>query len=122
MTLTSSSTLHFLSRTRIEELIARSGLVTRAGIGRTSSIPGRQKDNFGIGYYYLAISHDLKKTFQPFTRLPVIGPSFDRGDEQGVEIFYNWNIAETLCGKPSSLDLPIPESTARRVAVEPVAV
>jgi len=36
--------------------------------------------------------------------------------------FDHWNIAETLCGKPSSLDLPIPESTARRVAVEPVAV
>jgi porin len=69
-----------------------------AGIGRTSPIPGRQKDNFGIGYYYLAISHDLKKTFQPFTRLPVIGPSFDRGDEQGVEIFYNGRKDESRWG------------------------
>jgi carbohydrate-selective porin OprB len=60
-----------------------------AVLGGTSPIPGRQKDNFGIGYYYLAISSDLKETLQPFTRLPIIGPKFQLRDEQGVEIFYN---------------------------------
>jgi porin len=59
------------------------------GIGGTSPIPRRQKDNFGIGYYYLAISHDLEQTLQPFTRLPVIGPKLQLRDEQGVEMFYN---------------------------------
>jgi hypothetical protein len=42
-----------------------------------------------LGYYYLAISSDLKETLQPFTRLPIIGPKFQLRDEQGVEIFYN---------------------------------
>jgi porin len=60
-----------------------------AGIGGTSPIPGRQKDDFGIGYYYLALSDHLKETLQPFTLLPVIGPTLRLRDEQGVEIFYN---------------------------------
>ena len=65
------------------------GFFALAGIGGASPIPCRENDNFGIGYEYLSISNDLKQTFQPFTRLPIIGPKFELGNEQGVEIFYN---------------------------------
>jgi porin len=45
---------------------------------RYSSRSSRRRSGFGIGYYYLAISHDRKQTFQ------------------GVEIFYNAALTEWL--------------------------
>jgi len=63
---------------------------------RCSSRSSRRRSGLGIGYYYLAISHDRKQTFQPFTRLPVVAPRFELGDKQGVEIFYNAALTEWL--------------------------
>ncbi|MBV8227055.1 MAG: carbohydrate porin [Verrucomicrobia bacterium] len=63
---------------------------------RCSSRSSRRRSGFGIGYYYLAISHDRKQTFQAFTRLPVVAPRFELGDKQGVEIFYNAALTEWL--------------------------
>ena len=51
------------------------------GIGGTSPIPGRERDKFGVGYFYVGYSQDLKDTLRVFG-LPV-------RDETGVEIFYN---------------------------------
>lgn len=51
-----------------------------AGFAGASPIAGRNLDTFGIGYYYLGISSELKKTARPVTPL---------GNEQGVEIYYN---------------------------------
>ena len=49
------------------------------GIGGTGLIPGRSRDNWGIGYYYDAPSRDLQKSL----------PLLTIKDEQGVEVFYN---------------------------------
>jgi porin len=53
------------------------------GIGGTGLIPGRSRDNWGIGYYYDAPSRDLQKSLSPLLTIR---------DEQGVEIFYNFAV------------------------------
>lgn len=53
------------------------------GIGGTGVIPGRSRDNWGIGYYYDAPSGDLKEAYSPLLTIR---------DEQGVEIFYNFAV------------------------------
>ena len=47
-------------------------------------IPGRDQDRFGIGYYYLKISSDLRGSFPPLLRNRI-----GLEHEQGVELFYN---------------------------------
>lgn len=54
-----------------------------AGIGGTGLIPGRSRDNWGIGYYYDAPSRDLKESLSLLLTIR---------DEQGVEIFYNFAV------------------------------
>lgn len=51
------------------------------GLGGTGLVPGRNLDNWGIGYYYAAPSTDLKDAFAPAERIR---------NEQGWEIFYNF--------------------------------
>jgi porin len=51
-----------------------------AGIGGRSMLPGRNRDSFGVGYYYLGLSDNVKTLASPFTTLR---------DEYGVELFYN---------------------------------
>lgn len=54
------------------------------GIGGTGLIiPGRSRDNWGIGYYYDTPSPDLQKSLSPLLKIR---------DEQGVEIFYNFAV------------------------------
>lgn len=53
------------------------------GIGGNGMIPGRSRDNWGIGYYYDAPSRDLQDSVS--RRLTI-------RDEQGVEIFYNFAV------------------------------
>jgi porin len=50
------------------------------GISGASPIPGRTRDTFGVGFYYLGISDVLKRSAQPLTPL---------GNENGVELYYN---------------------------------
>jgi porin len=54
------------------------------GFGGKGLIPTRDRDRFGIGYYYMKISGDLRDTFPPLLRERV---GLDQ--EQGVELFYN---------------------------------
>jgi porin len=54
-----------------------------AGVSGASPIPGRARDSFGIGYFYLGISNPLKRSARPFTPLM---------DEQGVKLYYNTRI------------------------------
>jgi porin len=51
------------------------------GVGGTGLIPGRSLDNWGVGYYYAALSPYLKDSLAPGLRIR---------EEQGVEIFYNF--------------------------------
>lgn len=51
------------------------------GIGGTGLIPGRSRDNWGIGYYYDAPSRDLQESLSPLLTIR---------DEQGLEVFYNF--------------------------------
>lgn len=51
-----------------------------AGVSGASPIPGRTRDTFGLGYFYLGISDVLKRSALPLTPLR---------DEQGVELYYN---------------------------------
>ena len=50
------------------------------GIGGRSMLPGRTLDTFGVGYYYLGLSDQVKQLARPFRPLR---------DEYGVELFYN---------------------------------
>jgi porin len=51
------------------------------GVGGRSMIRGRELDTFGVGYYYLGLSDQLKRVGRPLVR-PI-------RDEFGVELFYN---------------------------------
>jgi porin len=51
------------------------------GLGGASPLRARKLDTFGVGYFYVGISDSLKN-FAP-RLLPL-------GDEQGVEVFYNF--------------------------------
>lgn len=57
------------------------------GIGGTGLIPGRSRDNWGIGYYYDAPSRDLQDSLSAVLTIR---------DEQGVEIFYNFSVTPWL--------------------------
>ena len=57
------------------------------GVSGTGLIPGRSRDNWGVGYYYLAPSRDLKDLFTRRRRIR---------DEQGLEIFYNFAVTPWL--------------------------
>jgi porin len=58
-----------------------------AGIGGSSPIPGRDRDTFGLAYYYLGFSDDFKDVAQRVT--PV-------RDEHGLELFYNVGLTPWL--------------------------
>ena len=51
-----------------------------AGVGGTSPLPGRSRDKFGLGVFYLGYSGDLKDAVQQV---------FPLEDEYGAEVFYN---------------------------------
>lgn len=53
------------------------------GVGGSSLVHGRPLDTFGVGYYYLGVSSSLKDL------APVLLPI---GNEQGVELFYNYAV------------------------------
>jgi len=61
------------------------------GFGGKGMIPTRGQDRFGIGYYYLKVSGELRDTF-PTVLLTRIGLDH----EQGVELFYNLAITPWL--------------------------
>ncbi len=53
------------------------------GVGGSSPIRSRRLDTFGIGYYYLSLSHSFKND---------IGPIVPVRDERGVELFYSFGV------------------------------
>ena len=57
------------------------------GVGGNGLIPGRSRDNWGAGYYYSALSSDLKDSLSPVMTI---------GDEQGYEFFYNFTVTPWL--------------------------
>jgi porin len=57
------------------------------GVGGTGLIPGRSRDNWGAGYYYAALSDDLKESLTPVMTIR---------DEQGLEFFYNFSVSPWL--------------------------
>jgi len=57
------------------------------GVGGTGLIPGRNRDNWGAGYYYAALSDDLKESLTPVMTIR---------DEQGLEFFYNFSVTPWL--------------------------
>ncbi len=54
------------------------------GIGGKGIIPGRDKDTFGVGYFYLKLSDKLPSAFNLLD------------DSQGVEVFYNAEVLPWL--------------------------
>ncbi|MHB2170095.1 carbohydrate porin [Alsobacter sp. R-9] len=62
------------------------------GIGGTGLIPGRSRDNWGIGLYYNAPSRDLQKA---------LSPPLTIRDEQRVEIFHNYEATRWLIWTPT---------------------
>jgi porin len=57
------------------------------GFGGKGMIPGREKDQWGIGYYYLKFSDDLRRVLR--NRLGL-------DHEQGGEIYYNFAVTPWL--------------------------
>jgi porin len=57
------------------------------GVSGTGLIPGRSRDNWGVGYYYDAWSDDLKDSLESIKKIR---------DEQGWEIFYNFSVTPWL--------------------------
>jgi porin len=57
------------------------------GLGGSSPICGRPLDTFGVGYFYLGVNDNLKSLAPNL--LPI-------GDEQGVELFYNYAVTPWL--------------------------
>jgi len=51
------------------------------GIGGKASFLGRLQDSFGLGYFYYAISNELRNSLEP---------AFNLDDEQGLEAFYSY--------------------------------
>jgi len=79
------------------------------GFGGKGMIPGRDHDRFGIGYYYLKISGDLREIFPPLLRTRI---GLDH--EQGVEMFYNIAVTPWLHVTP---DLQIVDSARNKAPV-----
>jgi len=57
------------------------------GVGGTGLVPGRSRDNWGVGYYYAAPSTELKDSLESVVSIR---------DEQGVELFYNFAVTPWL--------------------------
>ena len=73
------------------------------GVGGKGVIPSRDQDTFGVGYYYLSLSHDMPDMFQ---------------SEQGVECYYNVEIAPWMHLTPDLQIIVNPGSTdANDVAI-----
>ncbi len=53
------------------------------GLGGVGLVPGRRNDNWGVAYYYDALSGALKD---------IVGTVTALNDEQGLEIFYNFAV------------------------------
>lgn len=51
-----------------------------AGLAGTSLLAGRDSDSWGVGYYFVDVSHVLRNLTQAVTPLR---------NEQGVDLFYN---------------------------------
>jgi porin len=54
------------------------------GLGGKGLISGRERDSFGLGFYYYNFSEDLKSA---------INPLIDFGDEYGIEMYYSYAIS-----------------------------
>jgi len=57
------------------------------GLGGVGLIPGRSRDNWGVGYYYASPSNDLKDLPGSIQKIE---------DEHGGEIFYNFAVTPWL--------------------------
>ncbi len=77
------------------------------GLSGKGMIPGRDNDNFGVGYYYLAISDKLPRIIERRTQ-----------DEQGLELYYNVAITPWLHITP---DLQVIEPVSKNVDTTIVA-
>ncbi len=67
------------------------------GLGGTGIIPGRDRDRFGAGYYYLQLADDRPGLFTD-------------GDEHGLEVFYNLSITPAF---ELSADLQVIDGAGR---------
>jgi porin len=56
-------------------------VLAHAGFAGNVPIRGRERDTFGLGYYYSNLSDDLQNTLEPLIRIR---------KEQGFEIFYSF--------------------------------
>jgi porin len=62
------------------------------GLGGSSNLPGRDRDSFGVGYYYLETSDEIG---------PLLTAALGRiGDGQGIETFYNIQATRALTITP----------------------
>ena len=71
------------------------------GVGGKGIIPGRDHDRFGVGYYYAKLSDDLPRIL-------------NKGSEQGVEVFYNFQITPWLTITPDLQVIFDPGADSRR--------
>lgn len=75
--------------------------VANGGLGGMSTLPGREQDRFGIGFFYLGLSDNFKTLTRPFV---------PQRDEYGAELFYNfaitphcWLTGDLQVARPSTI-------------------
>jgi porin len=77
------------------------------GIGGGGLIPGRERDRFGLGYFYIRVSDELKDLLSE----PPAPPGLAQHDEQGVELYYNAALASWCY---LAVDLQIAQPSTKR--------
>lgn len=80
-----------------------------AGIGGTGLIPTRPRDRYGVGYYLINVSNDLPGLF-------------GANVEQGVEVFYNFEVTPWLHITPDIQVIMNPGGTTGAGEREPAIV
>jgi porin len=71
------------------------------GLGGKGLVPTRAHDRYGIGYYYLNLSDDLPSLFSAYA-------------EQGVEVFYNFEVTPWLHITPDLQVIVDPGGSSKR--------
>lgn len=80
---------------------------TSFGVGGTGAIPGRERDRFGIGFYYTTVK-------SPTLQHPLLGTRSFLGDEWGFEAFYNIALTPWLFLTP---DIQVVDPSQKRKIV-----
>lgn len=85
------------------------------GVGGNNPIALREADTFGVGYFHLGVSSDLKNLL---SGPAAVGRQLAQRDEQGVELFYNITLTP-WCHLTADLQIVQPSTKSLETTVLP---